>query len=40
MTEPAPANDLFGVRIEGPSPAMAVAVDLAKPQPVARCPWP
>ncbi len=30
MTEPAPANDLFGVRIEGPSPAMAVAVDLAR----------
>ena len=30
MTEPVPAPDLFGVRIEGPAPAMAVAVDIAK----------
>ena len=27
---PPGANDMFGVRIEGPAPAMAVAVDLAK----------
>ena len=30
MTEQAPAQDLFGVRIDGPAPAMAVALDLAK----------
>ncbi len=32
MTEhtPTPADDLFGVRIEGPAPAMAVAWDLAR----------
>jgi hypothetical protein len=30
MTEQAPAPDLLGVRIEGPAPAMAVALDLAK----------
>ena len=32
MTEhtPTPSNDLFGVRIESPAPAMAVALDLAR----------
>jgi len=30
VTAPTPSDDLFGVRIEGPAPAMAVAVDLAK----------